>query len=59
MRKQNVAWVSGIGGAYVLHVVEAPVTREFHHLNSIPFTDYRAAQAIANAIKAHVAKVHK
>ena len=52
-----IAWVSGsrIGG-YHLFIVTNAETRAFRALNASPFENFRAAQDIANAIKAHVMK---
>lgn len=47
----KLAWVAGSKGAgYVLKVEPCPETAEFHKLNDTPFTIYRAAQDLANAI---------
>lgn len=56
VKSQNrLAWVSGTKPAgYALRVVIIDRTAEFHALNGVAFTKYRAAQDIANAINAHL-----
>lgn len=54
MSKQKVAWVSGTGGEYTLHVDAT----DWAHVGFWPvcnakFKKYRPAQVIANAINAH------
>lgn len=50
----DIAWVSGLGAPYTLHVAKVPATTEFQHLDATLFMNFRAAQSIANAIRAHV-----
>ena len=50
----DIAWVSGLGAPYTLHVAKVPATAEFQHLDATLFMNFRAAQSIANAIRAHV-----
>ena len=48
----NYAWVSGgKSTGYRLHVESDRRTAEFSDLDGIWFTQYRAAQCLANAIK--------
>lgn len=56
VKTQNrLAWVSGTKSTgYMLRVVILDRTTEFHALNTTPFTKYRAAQDIANAINAYL-----
>lgn len=56
VKTQNrLAWVSGTKPTgYVLRVVIIDRTAEFHTLNAMTFTKYRAAQDIANAINAYL-----
>jgi len=57
MRKRaRTAWVSAPQpGQYVLHVAREEATRNFHCLDSLQFDNFKAAQSIANAIRAHIA----
>ena len=55
MTKQKLVWVTGSKPhGYELVVTLVNSTAEFHKLNRMRFTKYRAAQDIANAINAHL-----
>ena len=56
VKTQNrLAWVSGTKpNDYALRVVIIDSTSEFHALDTMSFTKYRAAQDIANAINAYL-----
>lgn len=55
MTKKKLVWVAGSKThGYELVVTLVNSTAEFHKLNHMQFTKYRAAQDIANAINAHL-----
>ena len=54
-RATGFAWVSGNKTqSYTLHVTRVASTRAFRALDGTPFDNFRAAQHIANAIRAFV-----
>lgn len=51
----RMAFVSSVAGGYSLQLPPGhAATRQFRHLNYTFFTKFGAAQAIANAIRAHI-----
>lgn len=56
MSKLNHAYVAGSKPRYILHISEAAELAGYAPVHRLEFTNYRAAQDVANAVKAGMSR---